>query len=76
MIYRKSDGAFGLQPKKTSALPWSAGGAATLPWRGELDTADRRLRELEEHFQEEGVEGAAEEDRAEAEVAYPWRKPV
>ena len=74
MIYRKKDGAFGLLPKKTTALPWSAGGAVALPWKGELDTADRRLRELEEHFQEE--EGAEDEEGAEADTGYPWRKPL
>ena len=74
MSYNKSDGAFGLLPKKTTALPWSAGGTVALPWKGELDTADRRLRELEEHFSAE--HSAEEEEPAEAESAYPWRKPV
>ncbi len=76
MNYRKSDGAFGMLPKKTTALPWSAGGAVALPWKGELDTADRRLRELEEHFLEEEGEGAGEEASAEESPSYPWRKPV
>ena len=76
MTYRTSDGAFGMLPKRTTALPWSAGGAVALPWKGELDTADRRLRELEEHFLEEEGEEAAKDDPPETESIYPWRKPA
>lgn len=75
MTYRKSDGAFGLMPKKTTALPWSvAGGSVALPWKGELDTADRRLRELEEHFQEEAEDKVEDEDLPEPYPSYPWRR--
>ncbi len=52
MSIRKSEEVFGLLPKKTPPDPWRAGAAPARPSSRELDTADRRLEELEAAFGE------------------------
>ena len=63
---QKSEFAFGLLPKK------SASPAVPLRWRADLETVDRRLRELEDHF----IEEALGEVRPEPNPNHPWRDRV
>ena len=66
MSQKKSEFAFGLLPKK-SPRP-----ADPLRWRADLETADRRLRELEDHF----IEEVLGDMRPEPNPDHPWRDRI
>ena len=69
MSYRKPDVAFGLLPKKRPTTPSSADDRAAIPWKADLDTADRRLRELEDLL----IEETLGEKRPAPNPDHPWR---
>ncbi len=48
MPYRKSDGAFGMLPKKTAMdLEWTAAGRSAAPWTREADPPSHRFAEID-----------------------------
>lgn len=72
MSQQKPDVAFGLLPKKQPTIPRSADACVVLPWKAQLETADRRLRELEDLIIEESLG----EKRPKPNPDHPWRDRV